>query len=103
MTKRTNKNLPSTGFGRSQGNIVLLVNGEEGYHAIVKDEKLLNSAPKEYNLEQRIDFINKLHGVTKAQRHAMEFGSMFGWHLPLANPDIYDENGIIIREKLKKH
>jgi hypothetical protein len=95
--------LPSMAFGRSNQTIVVIVNGEDGYHAVVKDEKLLNSAPRELNLDERIDYINTLHGVTKAHRQAMEFGSMFGWKLPLANPDIYNENGVIIIEKLKKH
>ena len=33
-------------------------------------------------------------GVTKAQAAAMEAGSMFGWHVPGADPKNYDDNGL---------
>lgn len=36
------------------------------------------------------DIFNKYHGVTPAQVMAMEMGSMFGWHVPGANPDHYE-------------
>ena len=94
--------LPDKVFGRSHGSIVVIVNGEDGYRPLVDEDALINSTPRELNLEQRIDYLNSLIGVSKAQRQAMEFGSMFGWHLPLANPEFYDENGVIVIEKLKK-
>ena len=102
MKTTTNLLLPDKAFGRSHGNIVVIVNGEDGYRPLVDKEALAASTPRELNLEQRIDYLNSLMGVSKAQRQAMEFGSMFGWHLPLANPELYDENGVIVIEKLKK-
>ena len=40
-----------------------------------------------------IDKVNEGMGCSKAQREAMLGGSMFGWHIPAADPDNYDENG----------
>jgi hypothetical protein len=37
-------------------------------------------------------------GVTPAQIEAMMVGSMFGWHVPGANPDRYDVDGRLVRE-----
>lgn len=38
-------------------------------------------------------FLNANLGISKAQARAMEMGSMFGWDIPVANPEMYDENG----------
>lgn len=39
-------------------------------------------------------------GVSKAQAAAMYAGSMFGFHVPAANPEMYDENGSPKRQSL---
>jgi len=38
--------------------------------------------------------LNKDLGVTPAQQQAMETGSMFGWEVPGADPDNYNEEGL---------
>jgi hypothetical protein len=40
-----------------------------------------------------VDELNAGLEVTKAQAEAMGMGSMFGWDIPAANPESYDENG----------
>ena len=75
------------------GAIVILKRGETGYYktdipCVGKDEaKVLVS---EYN--------RKL-GVSKAQEEAMRTGSMFGFQVPGADPNNYDENGQPIKPK----
>lgn len=40
-----------------------------------------------------VDRLNELEGVTPAQASAMAVGSMFGWHVPGADPDNYNPDG----------
>lgn len=42
---------------------------------------------------------NEVFKVTEAQREAMEAGSMFGWGVPGANPDNYNEDGTICKDE----
>ncbi|MGH8156621.1 MAG: hypothetical protein ACREPQ_00745 [Rhodanobacter sp.] len=37
--------------------------------------------------------LNASEGVTPAQREAMFYGSVFGFEVPAANPDMYDDDG----------
>ena len=62
------------------GKFAIIRRGESGYAP--GDAMLI--PPDEYN---------KRIGVTKAQQSAMVAGSMFGWHLPCADPNRYDEDG----------
>ena len=103
MKKKNKGLLPSFAYGRAGDRIVVIIKEEDGHLTTLRDENILKAIPRELNLEQRIDYLNSLHGVTKAQRQAMEFGSLFGWNLPLADPDLYNENGILLLEKLKNH
>ena len=61
----------------SDGSPILIKRGQEGY--------------RPYN--QDPDKFNEVTGVTPAQCEAMVAGSMFGWDVPGANPDNYDEEG----------
>lgn len=40
-----------------------------------------------------VDRYNLALGITKAQGEACLFGSMFGWHIPGANPGNYSDDG----------
>ena len=50
---------------------------------------------------EAVDAANKAMGVTRAQEEAMVAGSMFGWHVPGADPKNYNENGEPIRPQRK--
>lgn len=39
--------------------------------------------------KSHIDYLNKELGVDEATAGAMLVGSMFGWHVPGADPDMY--------------
>lgn len=71
------------------GEIILIRRGRAGYYpADVPD---LNAEGKR-NL---VDRMNSEAGIIKEQEAAMLAGSMFGWHVPAADPDAYDENGVL--------
>lgn len=68
--------------------IIRVVRGMQGYYPTF--------IPVE-NREQAqalVDEKNKELGVTKAQAEAMFVGSLFGWNIPGADPDNYNENGV---------
>lgn len=58
----------------SDGSPILIRRGETGYY------------PAPFP-DFDVDAFNRRKGVTPAQREAMLGGSMFGWHLPIADPD----------------
>lgn len=97
--------LPPFCFGRNavSNTIIRITAGQMGYSIITNQDWPMRTAlEKGLTLDQFIDKLNHYEGVTKAQRQAMEFGSMFGWGIKMADPDIYDEDGYIIKEKLKE-
>ena len=83
------KSLPEQCFGylKATGEIVVLQKGQKGYAPTEKFAE--NETPQEC-----VDSLNAAMGVTKAQAAAMEAGSMFGWHVPGADPKNYDDNGV---------
>lgn len=79
------KGLPEFCYGvlKSTGETIVIKVGETGYF---KSED-----------QRPADELNEIIEVTKAQRMAMEVGSMFGWEVHGANPNNWTEDG-----KLKK-
>lgn len=69
------------------GEVIILKLNEEGYWPSNLSFDNKDSARNFVNKE------NAFLGVTRAQEHAMLVGSMFGFHVPGANPNKYDENG----------
>ena len=67
--------------------IVKVVRGMQGYYPTFRIAETREQA------QLLADQMNKDLGVTKAQAEAMFVGSLFGWNVPGANPDNYDENG----------
>jgi len=58
---------------------IIIKKGESGYYP----------APSELDVES----YNLSRNITKGQVKAMESGSMFGWHVPAADPDMYTVDG----------
>ncbi len=73
---------PSTGMP------IRILRGEEGYYPPLHDGIC-------------VDEINGLLGVTYEQQEAMVVGSMFGWHVPAANPETW-ENDVKFQARLKQ-
>jgi hypothetical protein len=51
------------------------------------------SAHKYVGKNADVDDLNQRIGVTKRQAAAMKVGSMFGFHVPGADPNKYDDEG----------
>ena len=77
--------LPETCFATlpGQGELIILKRGETGYYRSDWDtgDKMKN--------QEIADFHNRKHGITPAQVEAMQSGSLFGFHLPGSNPQVY--------------
>ena len=66
--------------------IIIIKRGEDGYYPFRR-------AASAEVAEAFVKRTNETLGVTPAQREAMVSGSMFGWHVPAADPDNYDAEG----------
>lgn len=66
--------------------------GKKGYY------RTQITAPTKAERIAMADELNQKLGVTKAQAEAMKCGSMYGWHVPLANPQNYDDEGHLLRK-----
>lgn len=78
--------------------------GEKGYYRLGQRWPQMECRHRgDITMDELADLLNKEDGVTKGQREAMETGSMFGWEVPGANPDLYTEDGVIIKAKLKSY
>lgn len=88
--------LPERCFGvlPGTGDLILIARGESGYYRTdwtTSDPEKNRELANGHNAEM---------GVSKAQAAAMLAGSMFGWHVPAANPAAYDEHGELKRDSL---
>ena len=79
--------LPETCYSVSEypGELIQLRRGMSGYL-----ETNLSTPDKEKN-RALADKLNAELGVTKEQEQAMSVGSMFGFHVPGADPDLYNQ------------
>ena len=78
----------------STGEMIVITKGEKGYTPT-------GIYPQDASPRKGVAAANEANGVTKAQEAAMVAGSMFGWHVPGADPKNYDEHGKAIRPKAK--
>lgn len=69
------------------GELIIIKNGEDGYY---RTDYSTND--KSENLKLK-DYYNEMLRVSPVQEKCMKAGSMFGWHVPGADPNNYDENG----------
>jgi len=79
-----NPKLPPSCFHvlETSGELVIIKNGEQGYFPCTWSTD---------NVEQNkrtADYTNERLGISKLEVQAMVNGSMFGWNIPAADPDI---------------
>ncbi len=74
--------------------------GESGFYPAHTHPEVKIAARHLENIDDLADRLNAEMGVTKAQREAMEIGSMWGWEVPGANPNAYNEDGSFKKEFL---
>jgi hypothetical protein len=70
---------------RADNTAVLVKRGERGYYPTDYDPPLPGEMVSE---------LNERLGVSKAQEMAMEAGSLFGWHIPAADPETWKAKGV---------
>lgn len=69
------------------GELIIIKRGETGYYRCE-----FSCADKAEN-RQLADLLNGGMEISRAQESAMLHGSMFGWNVAAADPDLYDESG----------
>jgi len=76
------KDLPEVAYHYEESvGLVAIKRGREGYNSLAREY------PNATDVTAAI--MNRRLGVTDAQRRAMVAGSMFGWHIPAADPKTY--------------
>lgn len=86
--------LPEFCFAAQNGGdgLVMFEYGEKGYHPIQGPFGFMTG-------QEYADILNERLGVSKAQRSAMLFGSLYGWDTPYADPARYGTDGRLILPK----
>lgn len=89
MKKNARGVLPEQCYSLLPGSssVIIIKNGEKGYYKT--DIKAENAE----EARALIDEYNRKLGVTRPQEEAMKTGSMFGFHVPGADPRYYDNDG----------
>lgn len=84
LLKSNLSKLPNLCYGvlPAEPKIILLKAGEKGYW-----ESRIEKCKDFDEAERLCDYLNENIEVTKSQRKAMEFGSMWGFDVPAADPD----------------
>lgn len=75
--------------------IIVVKKGESEYY-----KTNINSSDRT-EAQKTVEEYNGKLGVTKAQSEAMLAGSMFGWHVPAADPKNYDKDGKLTTVKYR--
>lgn len=90
--KENIQSLPDYCFGvlLTDKSLIRINTGESGYYRQRDFESILEKGETTDDLANRL---NADMGVNIQQRKAIEFGSMFGWSSPMADPCSYDETG----------
>lgn len=99
-TQQVITSLPAECFGvlPATKEIIRIKAGEMGYYPVVQPSPdMIDGNPDAF-----VDKLNTEDGVTKAQRQAMQVGSMFGWHVPAANPENYNADGSFRKDRVAK-
>ena len=83
--------LPATCFvavaGNAPGSRIGLVKlDESGYYLTDYDDPENDLK----GVQKHVRILNERLGVSPAQELAMQAGSMFGWHIPGADPSVYE-------------
>lgn len=77
----------------TSGDLIVIKLNEAGYYPCDY------STPDAEANRRMADELNLKIGISKAQEAAMIHGSMFGWHVPAADPGHYDDNGKPIKHQ----
>lgn len=91
------EDLPEYCYGTvpSTGELIIISRGKPGYTPASS-----STTDRDEN-ERLAEKFNANLGVSKAQAEAMFVGSLFGWHVPGANPANYDDNGQFLHSEAK--
>lgn len=81
------------------GTVIIIKRGVMGYYDA--PALLQYASGRGLTTAEKIEAFNEAHGATKRHIAAMEVGSMFGWEIPAADIDLYDDDGKPIRSKIK--